>query len=410
MVNYQKLLLNLSNKTPPTSIIQDNKRKEKAFLLLIKKCYNLVLNTIEGRDPMKKIFILMTLIMTVVILSACSEETPPFTTTLTMNPYETVNWDTVNHNLANLHTHTTNSDGGSMPHDVVDYYRALEYDILALTDHDKYTYDWNFSSIDDAYQDVDPGDMLAIPGNEFSEHEHDVVALFTDYMYEEDTSITTSMDRIAEDGGMMFMAHPGRYWKIYSTFEPGDVFSPEWYLNFFDTYALESLVGIEVFNRQDNYQNDRALWDKLLTESMPERPIWGFGNDDFHGDDGTSRINWSFNHFLLESLSTDAFKHAMIEGAFYTSHTNQVDDSAPMIIDIIVNEEERYIEILADDYEFIKWYSGTDDTLNTSIEVGEGARFYYGHFEGTYVRAEIWRDELNKNLTVTQPFGFSREE
>ncbi|MFW6319653.1 MAG: hypothetical protein ACOC1L_05660, partial [Bacillota bacterium] len=144
--------------------------------------------------------------------------------------------------------------------------------------------------------------------------------------------------------------------------------------------------------------------------SMPERPIWGFGNDDFHGADGDSRINWSFSHFLVEDLTIESFKAAMIQGAFYTSHTNQVDDSAPMITEIIVNEEERYIEIIAEDYESIRWYSGTDDTLNTSIQVGEGVRFYYGHFEGSYVRAEIWKDELNKNVTLTQPFGFTSED
>ncbi|MFW5838781.1 MAG: PHP domain-containing protein [Bacillota bacterium] len=359
---------------------------------------------------MKKLLIMLTLLTTIIVLSACNDTTPAFTTTLSVNPYERVDWNTTTHNLANLHTHTTNSDGASMPHEVVEYYRALGYDILALTDHDQYTYDWNFSTIDASYEDVDPGDMLAIPGNEFSEHEHDVVALFTDYMYEEGTTITTSMDRIIEDEGMMFMAHPGRYWKIYSTYESGDEFSPSWYMNFFNTYPLESLLGIEVFNRQDNYENDRALWDRLLSESMPERPIWGFGNDDFHGADGDSRINWSFNHFLVDTLSIDTFKESMIQGAFYASHTNQVDDDAPMILEIIVNEDERYIEIVADEYESIRWFSGTDETLNTSIEVDEGKRFYYGNFEGTYVRAEIWKDELNKNVTVTQPFGFTHED
>jgi hypothetical protein len=359
---------------------------------------------------MKKILIMMTVLLTGLILSACSEEAAPFTTTLTVNPYETVDWDTAQHSLANLHTHTTNSDGQSMPHDVVEYYRALGYDILALTDHDAYTFDWNFSLIDAQYNDVDPGDMLAIPGNEFSEHEHDIVSLFTDYVYEEGTTLYTSIDRIIEDGGMMFMAHPGRYWKIYSTYEPGEEFSPSWYMNIFDTYPKESLLGIEIFNRQDNYENDRALWDRLLTESMPNRPIWGFGNDDYHGADGTSRINWSFNHFLVEELTVDAFKDAMLNGAFYTSHKNQFDDSAPMITNIIINEDERYIEILADDYQDIRWYSGTDEALNTSIQVGEGARFYYGRFDGSYVRAEIWKDDLFKNVTVTQPFGFTSED
>lgn len=53
-----------------------------------------------------------------------------------LNPYEDMNWETVQYYDANLHTHTTLSDGSYDPHQAIDKYHELDYHILALTDHD----------------------------------------------------------------------------------------------------------------------------------------------------------------------------------------------------------------------------------------------------------------------------------
>src|SRR5210317_501741 len=64
------------------------------------------------------------------------------------NPYDGVSWEKEHRHKANLHTHTTNSDGKIQPHDVVDGYKALGYSALAITDHDRVTYPWTaFSKI-----------------------------------------------------------------------------------------------------------------------------------------------------------------------------------------------------------------------------------------------------------------------
>ena len=39
----------------------------------------------------------------------------------------------------NLHLHTTDSDGGKSPEEAAAIYRAAGYDIIAITDHWKYT-------------------------------------------------------------------------------------------------------------------------------------------------------------------------------------------------------------------------------------------------------------------------------
>ncbi|MFB6248064.1 MAG: Ca2+-dependent phosphoinositide-specific phospholipase C [Salinibacter sp.] len=53
------------------------------------------------------------------------------------------------------------------------------------------------------------------------------------------------------------------------------------YMGLFHQY--DSLVGMEVHNQTDRYPWDRRLWDALLETMMPERPVWGFANDDSHG-------------------------------------------------------------------------------------------------------------------------------
>lgn len=52
------------------------------------------------------------------------------------NPYEGVNWNSVEHYKANFHTHTTESDGSLTPSQVIDEYYNANYKILSLTDHD----------------------------------------------------------------------------------------------------------------------------------------------------------------------------------------------------------------------------------------------------------------------------------
>ena len=56
------------------------------------------------------------------------------------NPYEQVDWQNHRQYKANLHTHTTKSDGGLAPQMAVDHYHQLGYNILAITDHNEVTY------------------------------------------------------------------------------------------------------------------------------------------------------------------------------------------------------------------------------------------------------------------------------
>ena len=60
-----------------------------------------------------------------------------------VDPYAAVDWDTWEQYKANLHTHSTFSDGEFTLPDMVEKYYDMGYDILAMTDHGVINYGWN---------------------------------------------------------------------------------------------------------------------------------------------------------------------------------------------------------------------------------------------------------------------------
>ncbi|MFW5892864.1 MAG: PHP domain-containing protein [Bacillota bacterium] len=371
----------------------------------------------------KKTLIVFLMTLTVFTLAACESET----TVLVLNPYEDVDWEATDQALTNLHTHTENSDGNGTPHDVVDYYKEYGYDILALTDHDKVTYPWTFSELndgEDGWEDRDPEalDMLAIVGNELTQKQSgwfpDTLSLFTDYEYRQPASLDkdpqafyNTLDELSDiEDSVAFIAHPGREWKVYEEYEEGDMYSVGWWAELFMTYEVDQLPGFEVYNRQDQYPNDRGLWDAVLAETMPERPVWGIGNDDYHGDGG-GKIHRSFTRQLIAGdFTEDALRNALRQGHFFTSNIKKSDDDAPKVSRITVDDEARTITIEGSGYDAIEWFHGTDE-FYVPTQVGQGETFEYGAFDGNYVRARLIRDEdgPDEAKTLTQPFGFVQE-
>ncbi|MFW6299093.1 MAG: PHP domain-containing protein [Bacillota bacterium] len=349
-------------------------------------------------------------------------------TVLALNPYEAVDFDETHQALTNLHTHTQNSDGDGAPHDIVDYYEDYGYDILALTDHDEVTYPWTFSNLNDGendWEDRDPDalDMLAIEGNELTVTRNpwfpDTVSLFTDYEYQQPDSLEgnpeafhNTLDELSDiDDSLAFIAHPGREWKTYNEYADEDMYSIPWWVELFNDHPKDQLIGLEVFNRNDQYQYDRGLWDAVLAKTMPERPVWGLGNDDYHGD-GEGYIHRSFTRQLIEGEPTeDALRQSLRSGHFFTSNVKESEDDAPVVTDIIVDEDARTITIEGTDYDTIEWMHGTDEFYESTV-VQEGETFEYGSFDGNYVRARLIKDKggASEAITLTQPFGFTPED
>ena len=341
------------------------------------------------------------------------------------NPYQAIDWASVNQYKSNMHTHTTQSND---PVDkfttayVVDRYHAAGYKILALTDHDYCTYPWNlFPQMMSGVPARDPEalGMLAVPGNELSKdntnswdertggqfnHHND---FFTGRQGQEFASLQESYAYTYALGGMQIINHPGQYWNLSTTYSETDKNGPGWHATNFKTYP--SLVGLEVYNQGNRRPNDRILWDQILERTMPARPVFGYSGDDTHNDEQLFR---NYNMMLMEELTTEELKDAMRKGESYFCYEpkGSGEAKAPRITNIVVDEDNKTITIEADG--LVHWIYGTDKTSTSasstrSSVVGIGKTFNYTNYQGSYVRALITNVY---GETCTQPFGFVSED
>jgi hypothetical protein len=321
---------------------------------------------------------------------------------IVLNPYEELDFGNKNHK-ANFHTHTTKSDGSQDPDVVIDGYHREGYSILALTDHNHVTWPWfNFG------KNPEELEMLAVPGNELSRHHHSL-SLFTLYPYPvrewPTRKLEVSIREVSENGGLNVLAHPGRYWELDGEDIPDDALQE--YVKLFRRFEL--LIGMEVHNMENRYPRDRKLWDALLQELMPARPVWGFANDDSHQE---THIGLNANHFPLENLSESAVREAMLMGEFYfssvTTHPEDERDAdqVPVITAVHYDDEANKLTLKAEtngvrvDESHFTWFS------NRGKIVGKGSVIYLDDTKEltTYLRAEI---RGSGGVAYTQPFGLA---
>jgi hypothetical protein len=187
---------------------------------------------------------------------------------------------------ADLHNHTLLSDGDGDPEQAFASMRDAGLDVAAITDHASLL---NFGSITSREWDRageladaadDPGRYTAIRGFEWS---HPVLGhanvWFTDDYVDLLGAIGMSrfFDWLAERGGVASFNHPGREPKRFNDFG-------------FTAAARDQLVGLEMFNRGDDYLFARwhdgqdsplvaclnAGWRTGLTGVTDEHgPAWG---------------------------------------------------------------------------------------------------------------------------------------
>jgi len=331
----------------------------------------------------------------------------PNSYSLVLNPYANVNWSTFNKYKANLHTHTKNSDGDFHPHVVIDAYHAANYHILALTDHNEITYPWtNLNAINSNYENRDPQalGMLDIEGNELSKSHHR--GSLINAVSGGGNDLDKAFTKMTDINGLGMFNHPGRYWSISTNYNPGEKYSLEWYQYYYETYPVN--VGMEVYNKGDRYPDDRVLWDELLVRMMPNRPIWGYSNDDMH-----SAIQYfrNYNYMLMPELTLDAFTTSMLKGASFFAYEDPADGNplTPFIDSITIDKQMHTITVHAKDYTSIEWISGVSGTGagRTSKVVGSDSLFSYNLFLEPYVRAVLIN---SSGRLYTQPFGFADQK
>ena len=319
--------------------------------------------------------------------------------TLVLNPYSAVDWDSFGQYGANLHTHTTQSDGSMDPDQVIDEYHSRGHHILVLTDHDRCVWPWESFG-----RSASEMGLLTVPGNELSRHHH-AGSYFCVYETQE-RDLDAALDGVAALDSLSVIYHPGRYWELVADAVPAEVIAR--YVAIFNRHP--HAVGMEVINQINRYPHDRLLWDALLSAMMPQRPVWGFANDDMHV---IGQLGNDWNVFVLENLAEEDLRAAMIAGTFYFSSvsTHPEEDrcvnSVPSIDRIVHDGDAHTITITATlagdplEDDAIVWIADGE-------KVHVGPHLAYRNVTGIkrYVRAELTGPG---GTTYTNPFGFSDE-
>jgi len=388
-----------------------------------------------------------------------------------LNPYAGVNWAKDGQYLSNLHTHTTFSDGANTQVQMFQAYQNLNYDFLVFTDHDFIASPWPNFNINDGKLTTAGGvggttglssvngwktsNVLTFKGQEVSKtgwENHHFGSYFSDFLSDGTAPDCATLIKQCADydaNGLQVLFHPGRYAYWYykadgttkydsprysdpsnadhtnvdsrfynigsnsydvvnSAINPNIV---SWYVEQYKN--IKSLVGMEILNAGNQYIRDRELWDDVLTQTMPARPVWAYANDDSHGTGndsyGSSLINRDMETFVLPQKSVTAFKSAMMNGNFYVSSrytlsgkgyfTSGADrtKALPKITDITVDKTAGTIKITGTNYNTITWIS-----CGNVVETGDTVNYKTTAGVTKYVRAVLTGDG---GESFTQPFG-----
>lgn len=199
---------------------------------------------------------------------------------------------------ANLHTHTTISDGIVSVEERVQQYRQKGYAVLAITDHSQ------TNSLDG----LSSKDFLVINGMETGDkadvnkrNPYHLVCLNVPYDFKlpKNASANTRIKLVKKAGGEVIIGHP--YWNGH---------------HLKHLLAINGYIGLEVYNTTCHGIGkgiSSVYWDDLLDAG---RIVPGIACDDAHGYDDAYQ-GWTM--LKAKELSVKSIMKALRIGCFYSS-------------------------------------------------------------------------------------------
>ena len=293
-----------------------------------------------------------------------------------INPYEDVNWLTYKQYKADLHNHTTASDGTDTLKDMLETQYSYDFDIVAVTDHGVVNYGWTRQAVIPAMEvfidlfkgrtgDIVPlestggeaangnsyslkitkngdyysqktaegvklHDMMRVPygieHNPSSLNNAHVNSWFVDYghgLLGGTSDYETPIKTVHEMGGLSVINHPGEYTGARDEDETADAYdySDAMYKYYIDKFAgllteYDSCIGIDINSKGDSRTRyDRKLWDILLQKVTPTgRNVFAIATSDAHT---VEAIYTGYTEMLMPSLTVDNLRTAMENGHFF---------------------------------------------------------------------------------------------
>jgi len=356
------------------------------------------------------------------------------------NPYADVDWDSWGAYKANLHTHSTLSDGELPFNEMVEAHYERGYDVLAMTDHGTVDKSWTQlhkftvfqffaqglklpaeAPLSQArWQEISAGadrggrGLLRVPygieQNASSLNSAHVNTFFADWghgMLGGTGDHETPVWGVHRAGGLSLVNHYGEYAKdtdrprvkAYAGLRSYYVYKLQRLL-----VKYPSLIGLDI-NGDMLSNNERVCWDRLLTNLAPTgRNVFGTATSDAHHM-GVVGIGWIWA--MMPSNTAENFRACLESGAFIAGSYNlknaeelavwgettgrafgetwtaDPDAAEPMITGITA--EDGVITIAAEHAGAIHWISDGE-----VIATGERIALEDCEGLGAYVRAEVW--------------------
>ncbi len=334
-----------------------------------------------------------------------------------INPYANVDWSWEQYK-ADLHSHTTASDGSSTLKEMIETNYDYGFDIYSVTDHGINNYSWTDQQIipelkffldfrkpgtelvsldpqgvtfnGEAYTVAKEGNdeyyyhddtaahkMLNVPfGNEqnpTSLNNSHVNTWFVDYGHGRlggTSDYETPISEVDALGGLSVINHPGEYTEARYAANKAEAYNEdyEYYIDKFESILLEydSCIGIDMNSKGDGRtKHDRKLWDILLKDLSPAgRLVKGIATSDAHS---TEAAYTGYTRMILPELTSEALKNAMNNGEFFSASRCLA----------CIEELTEYNEYIQE--------NGTDAAKQAVAEAVENSRY-----EADYVTEAPW--------------------
>ncbi len=264
------------------------------------------------------------------------------------NPYNV----TGSYHKAQLHTHTSKSDGKLSPEEMVNNYKEKGYSFLAITDHDKIT----------KHHGLDDDRFITITGEEMTwsrpfwplgQH---MLRLFV----KERVKLTNLQDiinqTVKKNKGIVVINHPSSFSGLGTQY---------WELD--KLLNLNSIYFIEIVNHFSQEEKNIKYWHELLKKFGPEEPIWGIASDDAHLKEDIDK-EWLM--VKVDTISAKALYAALSKGSFYSTQGPNLEFSINNRCIIIKADQILELKIIDANHNIRKTILGRDFSYTVKGDEG----------------------------------------